>query len=173
MIDENEVGSPCKIVLFRHRDTPPAQMLSSSQKAPTYIPDKFCSTDWIRRQLHIVVTKPLKGLAHTPELTEFRKHELNRVTNPSIWVDDDLAVSVAKISDRKPFVQLAAPGFRLLAFQKSLPKDFQLDDTQCSLDAEDQLIVQIVQVINLLVIADEGAKNLANLQKTAPILVRA
>ena len=37
LIDENEVVSPCKIVIFRHRDTPPAQMLSSSQKAPTYI----------------------------------------------------------------------------------------------------------------------------------------
>jgi hypothetical protein len=85
----------------------------------------------------------------------------------------NVACGVANIPDRKPLEQFTAPSFGLLTVLKSLPENLQLDDTQCSLDAQDQLIIEIIQVINLLLVSDEGAKNLANLQKPAPVLVRA
>jgi len=54
-----------------------------------------------------------------------------------------------------------------------LSQHLQLDDTQCPLDPQNQLIIQVIQVIDLLLVADERAEDLADLDKAAPILVRA
>jgi hypothetical protein len=55
----------------------------------------------------------------------------------------------------------------------ALPKHLQLDDAQGPLDAQDQLVIQVIQVIDLLLVADERAEDLAHLHEAAPVLVRA
>ena len=54
-----------------------------------------------------------------------------------------------------------------------MPKHLQLDDTQRPLDAQDQLVIQVIQVIDLLLVSDERAEDLAHLHEAAPVLVRA
>lgn len=75
----------------------------------------------------------------------------------------NVACGVTNIPDRKPLEQFAPPRLSLLTILKPLPEDLQLDDTQRSLNAQDQLVVEVIQIINLLLISDERAKNLADL----------
>src|SRR4029077_16363607 len=85
----------------------------------------------------------------------------------------DLPHGVPDITDRKPLEQLTPACLGLLARLHSLPKDLKFDDAEGSLDAKDQLVVEIVQVIDLFLVGDQGPKNLAHLQQTAPVFVRA
>ena len=74
---------------------------------------------------------------------------------------DDFTHSIQDIPDRKPLEQFAATSFGLLTLLQSLPKNLQFDDTECPLDAKDQLVVQIIQVIDLLLVGEQRSKNLA------------
>jgi hypothetical protein len=69
--------------------------------------------------------------------------------------------------------QFRAACFGLLARLQSLPKDLKLDDAEGPFHAKDQLVVEIVQIVDLLLVGDQGSKNLAHLQQTTPVFVRA
>src|SRR5580765_6072430 len=119
-----------------------------------------------------MITKPLESLAHTPPFTKLYEYELNGFENPSIGMKIDLTHSISDIADRKSLEQLATPCFGLLSCLQSLPKDLQFDDAERSLDAQDQVVIEIIQIIDLLLIGDQGSKNLAHLQQPAPVFVR-
>src|SRR5208337_1974473 len=85
----------------------------------------------------------------------------------------NLTQGVPNIAHRKPLEQLPAARFGLLAGLESLPKNLRFYDAESSLDSKDQLIIEIVQVVNLLLVGDQGSKNLTHLQQPAPVFVRA
>src|SRR5580765_4511684 len=118
-----------------------------------------------------MITKPLESLAHTPPFTKLYEYELNGFENPSIGMKIDLTHSISDIADRKSLEQLTPARFGLLSCLQSLPKDLQFDDAERSLDAQDQLVIEIIQVIDLLLISDQGSKNLAHLQQPAPVFI--
>ncbi len=120
-----------------------------------------------------MIPKPLECLPHAPSFTELREYELDGFANPFIGMKNDLAHGVPDITDRKSLKQLSAACFRLLARLQSLPKDLKLDDAEGPFDAQDQLVVEIVQIVDLLLVGDQGSKNLAHLQQTTPVFVRA
>ena len=119
-----------------------------------------------------MITKPLERLTDAPQFAEFRECELNGFDNSPIRMLNNLAGCILYIADRKPLEQLTAARFGFLPCLHTLPKNFQLDNTQCSFDTQHQLIIQITQIVNLLFVSDEGSKNLAHFNKPAPILVR-
>src|SRR5215469_16027443 len=101
-----------------------------------------------------MITEPLECLTHTPQFSKLREYELNRFRNASIGMNDDLTHSITGIADREPFEQFAATRFGLLSREQSLAYDLEFDDAERSFDAQHQLVVEIVQIIDLLLIGD-------------------
>src|SRR6516164_10654211 len=120
-----------------------------------------------------MITKPLKGLTHAPPFTKLAKDQVKGIANSLIRMKNDLAQSIEGISDRKPLEQFTSARFGFLAGLHSLPKNLQLDDTERSFDAQNQLVVEIIQVIDLLLVSNERPKDLAHFYQSAPVLVRA
>jgi hypothetical protein len=101
------------------------------------------------------------------------KYQLNGIADASIGMKDHLAQGVPYIADRKPLEQLTSASFGLLARLESLSKNLQLYHAEGPLNFKHQLVIEIIQVVNLLLVGDEGSKNLAHLQQPAPVFVRA
>src|SRR5579864_5611290 len=101
-----------------------------------------------------MITEPLKCLTHAPPFPKLREHELNRFRDPSIGMQDDLTERVKGVPDREPFEQLAAARLGLLAREHSLAYDLQFDDAERPFDAQHQLVVEIVQIVDLLLVGD-------------------
>src|ERR1700722_14929220 len=78
------------------------------------LPDQPRSLNRVGRLAHVVVTEPLEGLTHAPQLSKLGEHELDRFVDPSIGVKHNLGYSVAGIPNREPFEQFAAAGLGLL-----------------------------------------------------------
>src|SRR5437879_675016 len=119
-----------------------------------------------------MITKPLESLAHAPPFPKLYEYQLNGFENPSIGMKIDLTHGIPDVADWKSLEQFTTARFGLLSCLQSLPKDLQFDDAERSLDAQDQLVIEIIQIIDLLLIGDEGSKNLAHLQQPAPVFVR-
>ena len=83
----------------------------------------------------------------------------------------DLTHGIPDVADWKPLEQFTTACFGLLSCLQSLPKDLQFDDAERSLDAQEQLVIEIIQIIDLLLISDQSSKNLAHLQQPAPVFV--
>src|SRR5262252_9376837 len=126
------------------------------------LPDQPRSLDWVGRQLYVMIPEPLKCLTHAPQFPKLSEDELNRFTDPSIGVQTDLAQRVQGIPDRESFEQLATTRFRFLAGEHSLAYDLQFDDTERSFDAQHQLVVEVIQIVDLLLVGNQGSKDLAH-----------
>ena len=96
----------------------------------------------------------MECLTHAPQFSKLGEHELNRFADPSVGMKHDLTHGVAGIPNRKPFEQFAAARFGLLPCQQSLAYDLELDDAECPFDAQHQLIVEIIQIVDLLLVSD-------------------
>src|SRR5262245_6341893 len=120
-----------------------------------------------------MITEPLKCLTHAPQFSKLREHELNRFQDPSIGMQDGLTERVEGVPDREPFEQLAAARLGLLAREHSLPYDLQFDYAECSFDAQHQLVIEIIQIVDLLLVGNQGSEDLAHLQQSTPVFVRA
>ncbi len=101
-----------------------------------------------------MVPKPLKGLPHSPEFAKLGKHQPNGLANSLVGMQHYLAGSILGVSHRKPFQQLTTTCFRFLPSLQPLSEDLQFDNTQCSFDTQNKLIIQVAQVVHLLLIAD-------------------
>src|SRR5437899_8701502 len=88
-------------------------------------------------------------------------------------MQDNFTHKIPGVADRQPLKQLAAACFRFLASLHSLAKDLQLNHAKGPFDSQHQLVIKIIQVVDLLLIGDQSAKDLAHLQQPAPVLVRA
>src|SRR5215470_12881079 len=137
------------------------------------LPDELSPLERVGRELQIVIAKPLEGLAHAPPFAKFHKDELNGFANPSIGMKDNLAQGVSHIAHRKALEQFPPARFAFLARLEPLPKNLQFYNAERPLNAQDQLIIEIVQVVDLLLVGDQGSKNLAHFQQPAPVFVRA
>src|SRR3954447_449304 len=115
-----------------------------------------------------MITEPLKCLPNAPLLAELEKSSLISRAPPPIGMKRNLPHSITAIADREPLEELAAARFGLLSRMQPLAYDLQFDDAERPFDAQHQLIVEIVQIIDLLLIGDEGTKDLAHFQQTAP-----
>jgi hypothetical protein len=91
-----------------------------------------------------VIPKPLERLTHAPPFPKLLKYQLNRTANSLIGMKDNLTHRVQDVTDREPLEQLAAARFGFLARLEPLPKNLQLHDAECSLDSEDQLVIEII-----------------------------
>src|SRR5216684_8458096 len=118
-----------------------------------------------------MITKPLESLAHAPPFPKLHEYQLNGFENPPIGMKIDLTRGTPGVADWKPLEQFSTARFGLLSCLQSLSKDLQFDDAQRSLDAQDQLVIEIIQIIDLLLISDQSSKNLAHLQQPAPVFV--
>src|SRR3954453_7667771 len=58
------------------------------------LPDQTRAPDGVGGQLHLVIPKPLKRLAHAPELAKLAKDQPDGFAHSPIWVQYDLARSV-------------------------------------------------------------------------------
>jgi hypothetical protein len=85
----------------------------------------------------------------------------------------NLTHGVSGIPNRESFEQFAAARFRLLPRQQSLAYDLEFHDAERSFDAQYQLIVEIIQIVDLLLVSDKRSKDLADLQQPTPVFVRA
>src|SRR5271166_1808761 len=119
-----------------------------------------------------MITEPLERLTHAPQFSKLGEHELDRFADSSIVVKHNLTHTVAGISNRESLEQFAAAGFGFLPRQQSLPYDLQLNDAEGPLDAQHQLIVEIVQIVNVLLVGDKRSKDLTHLQQPTPVFVR-
>src|SRR6476620_3496291 len=104
-----------------------------------------------------MITKPLESLTHAPPFPKFHEYQLNGFVNPSIGMKIDLTRGTPGIADWKPLEQFTTARFGLLSSLQSLPKDLQFDDAERSLDAQDHLVIAIIQIIHLLLISDQGS----------------
>ena len=77
------------------------------------------------------------------------------------------------IPNREPFEQFAAARFGLLPRQQSLAYDLEFDHAECPFDAQHQLIVEIIQIVDLLLVGDKRSKDLTHLQQPTPVFVGA
>src|ERR1700752_4375565 len=118
------------------------------------LPDRPRSLNRVDRQLNVVITEPLECLTHAPQFSKLGEYELNRFADPSVGMKHDFTHGVAGIPNRKPFEQFAAARFGLLSCQQSLAYDLELDDAECPFDAQHQLIVEIIQLVDLLLVSD-------------------
>jgi hypothetical protein len=137
------------------------------------LPDQPRSLNGVGRQLHIVITEPLECLTHAPQFLKLGEHELNRFADPSVGMKHNLTHGVSGIPNRQPFEQFAAARLGLLPRQQSLAEDLEFDDAERSFDAQHQLIVEIIQIVDLLLVGDKRSKDLTNLQQPTPVSVRA
>jgi hypothetical protein len=85
----------------------------------------------------------------------------------------DLADRINRIADRQPLEQFSAASFGLLAREHSLPYDLEFDHAERSFDAQDQLVIQVIQVVDLLFVGNERPEDLAHLQQSTPVFIRA
>src|ERR1700747_3663510 len=85
----------------------------------------------------------------------------------------NLSHGVSGIPNREPFEQFTAARFGLLPRQQSLAYDLEFDHAECPFDAQHQLIVEIIQIVDLLLVSDKRSKDLTNLQQPTPVFVRA
>src|SRR3977135_2090893 len=126
------------------------------------LPDQPRSLYGIDRQLQVVITEPLECLTHAPQFSKLGEYELNRFADALVGMKHDLTHGVAGIPNRKPFEQFAEGRFGLLSRQQSLAYDLELDDAECPFDAQHQLIVEIIQLVDLLLVSDYRAKDMAD-----------
>src|SRR5215472_10127797 len=101
-----------------------------------------------------MITEPLECLTHAPQFSKPGEYELNGFRDPSIGVQNDLTHRVKGIPHREPFEQFAAARFGLLPCEQSLADDLEFNDAECSFDAQHQLIVEVIQIVDLLLIGD-------------------
>ena len=111
-----------------------------------------------------MIPKPLERLTHAPQFPEFDEDQLQGFVNASVWMKYHLAHFVQHIANRKPLEKLTAACFRFLTSLHSLPQNLQFNDAQRPLNTEYKLIVQRIQVIDLLLISDQGSENLTDLE---------
>src|ERR1700756_3161281 len=137
------------------------------------LPDQPRSLNGVGRQLHIVITEPLERLTHAPPFSKLGEHELNRFADPSVGMKRNLTHGVSGIPNREPFEQLPRRAFNLLPRQQSLAYDLEFHDAERSFDAQYQLIVEIIQIVDLLLVSDKCSKDLTNLQQPTPVFVGA
>src|SRR5689334_24670327 len=102
-----------------------------------------------------MITEPLKCLAHAPSLPKFCEHELNGLADPPIRMKSDLAQRVNSVAYRQSLEQFATTCLGLLAGEHSLPYHLEFDYAERSFDAQHQLIIEIIQIIDLLLVGNE------------------
>src|SRR5260370_29038421 len=119
----------------------------------------------------MIIPKPMDSLGHAPPFPKLHESKLIASETPPIGMKIDLTRGPPGVADWKPLEQFSTARFGLLSCLQSLPKDLQFDDAQRSLDAQDQLVIEIIQIIDLLLISDQSSKNLAHLQQPAPVFV--
>src|SRR5215468_3183782 len=127
----------------------------------------------VGRQLHLVSTEPLECLTHAPQFSKLGEHKLNRFADPSVGMKRNLTHGVSGIPNRESFEQFAAARFRLLPCQQSLAYDLEFHNAERSFDAQHQLIVEIIQIVDLLLVSDKRSKDLTHLEQPTPIFVGA
>src|SRR4051794_12832235 len=71
----------------------------------------------------------------------------------------NLSHGVSGIPNREPFEQFTAARFGLLPRQQSLAYDLEFDHAECPFDAQHQLIVEIIQIVDLLLVSDKRSKD--------------
>src|SRR6516164_8101180 len=120
-----------------------------------------------------MIAEPLKCLTHAPSLPKLREHELNGLADPPIRMKSDLAQCVNSVAYRQPLKQFATACLGLLAGEHSLAYYLEFDYAERSFDAEHQLIIEIIQIVDLLFVSNEGSENLTHFQQSAPVFVRA
>src|SRR5690348_15491526 len=120
-----------------------------------------------------MITEPLKCLTHAPPFPKFREHQLDRLADPPIGMKSDLADSVNSVANWEPLEQFSAACLRLLTREHSLPYDLEFDYAERSLDAQHQLVIEIIQIVDLLLVGNQGSEDLAHLQQSTPVFVRA
>ncbi len=113
------------------------------------------------------------GLADTAQLLEFLEHQRHGLLYPQVGILDDLAQRVRDITRRQNSAELATFGLFFAALLQAELQGLELDHAQRSLDAQHQLVVQTIQVIEVLRIGDQGIEDLTQLDQLTPVLVGA
>src|SRR5215813_14032835 len=101
-----------------------------------------------------MITEPLECLTYAPQFSKLREYELNRFQDPPIGMKHNLTQRVTSIPNREPLEQFAAARFGLLPREQSLADDFEFNDAERPFDAQHQLIVEIIQIVDLLLVGD-------------------
>ncbi len=120
-----------------------------------------------------MLLEPLSGFPNTPELAVLPEDQGDRFSNPFIRIDHELAFAIEYIAWRQANEQIAAASFLFLPLKQAHLQHFELHDAQGPLDTQDELIVKQLEIIDALVVPDEGTEGLAHFQQMAPILVGA
>src|SRR5215469_7186293 len=106
-----------------------------------------------------MIAEPLKCLTHAPSFPKFYEHELNGLTNPPIRMKSDFAQGVDSVACRQPLEQFATACLGLLAGEHSLPYHLEFDYAEGSFDTQHQLIIEIIQIVDLLLVGNEGTED--------------
>src|ERR1051326_5464270 len=120
-----------------------------------------------------MIAEPLKCLAHAPSLPKFYEHELNSLAAPPIRVKGDFAQDINSVAYRQPLEQFATARLGFLAGEHSLPYHLEFDYAKRSFDTQHQLVIEIIQIVDLLLVGNEGSEDLTHFQQSAPVFVRA
>src|ERR1700674_62612 len=115
----------------------------------------------VHRQFQVAVLEPQTSLADTPGLAKDPKHLTNGLLHALIGVFDDLSRGIADVAGRQQTNQFTTPRFGLCTLLHALMKHFEFSDTHGALYAQYQLVIQRTDVIDLLGVGDQRAKQLA------------
>src|ERR1051326_3317842 len=115
-----------------------------------------------------MIAEPLKCLTYAPSCPKFCEHELDGLANPSIRMKSDLAQRVNGVAYWQSLEQFATTCLGLLAGEHSLPYHLEFDYAERSFDTQHQLIIEIIQIVDLLLVGNEGSEDLTHFQQSAP-----
>jgi len=82
-------------------------------------------------------------------------------------------VGVHHVARRQHAPEFTTPGLGLAALLHAQLQRAELQHAQGAFDAEQQLIVEPVQVVEVVGVADEGVEHAAQLHQVTPVLVGA
>ena len=99
------------------------------------------------------------------------KHERDGFTHALIWVLDHLPIWPQHIPYRQASEQLSPPGFGQQPLPHAALQYLELHHTERPLDTEHQLIIQQVDIVELLLVANKRAEELTDLQQLTPVFV--
>jgi len=127
----------------------------------------------VHRQLDALVVEPAMRLADAAQHIEAAKHHRHGLLHAQVGVFDDALVGVHHVARCQHTTELTPAGLGLAALLHTQLQRTELQHAQGALDAQQQLIVQPIQVVDVVGVADERVEHPAQLHQVAPVLVGA
>src|ERR1700751_4531069 len=121
------------------------------------------------RQIDMLLPQPQSQLADAADLTELAEHQRQRLANPQVRVLFQTIVSTAPEAYRDGRVQVAARCLQAQRLLRPLAENRQLELAECSLQAEQQSVVDQPRIVDPVLINNPAVHEGAKFQQGVPV----